>query len=924
MSGTDVESPIELSDSNSEKDKENHLVRNTSWSSSTKVAGNTIDQRRFSLKAINDYDDSQGNADESDIKDLSTRFNNLTNLEEYEFEEGDHMENEFLNSSSFITNSQIIKNSNLSNFKPLDYNRIASEGLPLSSSTNTSFNDVLSSPTPLKKESSAKSTKQSSHFRLFSKDVSEFTRATSDNSDIEDDTRTFDKGDKVPIDHELKFIDIDNPASTPKIPKMNTTPWRVLRSKLPDLPKEYELPKLNFDSYLDQYTKSSAESEISKSELIYNNTNSDADNVLGSANSLQEIENLRKEVTNYKLQHKILIQIIRSQTGNLNEDIERALMVQLQKDNKTLLNQKNFLQDSLSKEEEEISKKYNERLKELLDLKNDLIATNGEKEQLSSQIQQLRSHIESQNLASQINIQDLEKYERIVDEILTSLLKVSKGQTSEALIKTRDNSSSLLTKLEILNFATNEIINKLLQDDSKRKDSSLSDYNQLKSFYQNKFNELKEQENELTALMHEKSNSFGELQNDYGKLVHRFKDNSDLLRDLRSHIDLKNTKINELNSHIEKLEIELRQVLELKDNGNQDQSTKKLNKIKLEYAKEIEDLEGVIEGFKAQLVSQKHIQDEAIQKSKENKTLNQEIIELKLQLSESKDKESRYQRIQQDYTQVSDQNKFLEATIKELKDDLAYREKEYTRKLEHAAKELNVAVTKQRSLGAEKSKLTFALGEAKKEKLQFSQSIQLLNEKNGRLSYQISSLTNAQGAYHKLFEIQLRSFENFIKIFESVLEESSIYQVESKLRKLISKYDTAKKSLDIDQQLPILKSILTFFENSASSLIDDYFQLLSKFNDSEERSTQEINDLYTQITDLSNELKWHLENQESEASNGNDQSPRTKLRIEDLERKRKVEREKRKLENEAADKVIKDLEKENAELRAKLAQKQEI
>ncbi|CAM9023647.1 unnamed protein product [Wickerhamomyces anomalus] len=221
--------------------------------------------------------------------------------------------------------------------------------------------------------------------------------------------------------------------------------------------------------------------------------------------------------------------------------------------------------------------------------------------------------------------------------------------------------------------------------------------------------------------------------------------------------------------------------------------------------------------------------------------------------------------------------------LKESQSELQSKDKEYRRKLEHAAKELNLAVAKQRSLAAEKSKLTFALEDSKREHSLLKLNNSTLTEKVGKLSYQVSSLTNYELGFNSLFQLQITNFQNLLHHFDSILEESSVNQAQTKLSKLVD------SELDFDQIHGIMRS----------------------FN-----SQNEINSLKNQIDSLNEELQWYIVNYRDQ----NDLSPRSKLRIDELEKRRKAERERRKLENQASEERILKLEKENKELKEKLKQ----
>ena len=142
------------------------------------------------------------------------------------------------------------------------------------------------------------------------------------------------------------------------------------------------------------------------------------------------------------------------------------------------------------------------------------------------------------------------------------------------------------------------------------------------------------------------------------------------------------------------------------------------------------------------------------------------------------------------------------------------------------------------------------------------------------------------------------------------MEESSVNQAQTKLSKLVD------SELDFDQIHGIMRSLFSYFENATHSLISDHSQLLINSNIEFKNSQNEINSLKNQIDSLNEELQWYIVNYRDQ----NDLSPRSKLRIDELEKRRKAERERRKLENQASEERILKLEKENKELKEKLKQ----
>ncbi|AET39821.1 gamma-tubulin complex subunit SPC72 Ecym_5020 [Eremothecium cymbalariae DBVPG len=171
---------------------------------------------------------------------------------------------------------------------------------------------------------------------------------------------------------------------------------------------------------------------------------------------------------------------------------------------------------------------------------------------------------------------------------------------------------------------------------------------------------------------------------------------------------------------------------------------------------------------------------------------------------------------------------------------------------------------------------------------------------NYRLAQQASAITKDfdsigefEGAYSSLKTHLVVHLRKMFKIFENILQQDSVNQAVKKLDNInrLQSLNNCRKA-----QLK-LESIYTFIENATGSIVDEHVKLLLKEKD-------------RRIKRLSQQ------SQGSEESEIHDQH--AKLRIEELTRKWIAERERRKLESDAAIDRISLLEEENALLREKL------
>lgn len=843
--------------------------------------------------------DPQGGADGDDDNDNNDQFN----------EYNDDSANEFLNSSSFLSNSQIIRTDNLNNYKPISQK-------------------IISSPTPGIKTSAQR---PKSHFQ--------FTTGNSASTELSDPSDQSDNDDgNINFHRSDADIDIDNPKSTPKLPKIHpdTTPWRKLRpqSALPTKEPHTQQLSVNFMKSLFDDDNEVARSPTRSVSLFENTSNSDSIGTTTVTTSY-EIENLKKQITNYKLQLRLLTEFIRNiikNTGSGNT-LKDDIMERLERENDILFGEREKLQkdlkETIGQHEQGESEKLTEKMKEIVELKNDLIATRDLNAELNSYIDELKARTEDQDNVIGKSNDDADRWESSINDLLTLLLDFLNGESAKAVIQTRDKSRSLDTKLKVLSLSINEVLENYERLSDNISKTSGYDADTISNFIeqsQTKIKESKKVEQDLRRLTKEQADTLNTLRSEFASMQTQFKENLLFVASLKNPLAEKRAKITELNNTIITLEAQLEEQSSIQSSysGNEKEAQllrNRLTIIKTNHSKEIESLQTEIDNLNLKIdeMESKGKNISTDQKRSDLEALETEVQTLKQRL-DSKDDHSEaalsnlknlLRQTKEDYTALLQDYNHLERVLKESQSELQGKDKEYRRKLEHAAKELNFAVAKQRTLAAEKSKLTFAIEELKREHSLLKLNNSTLTEKVGKLSYQVSQLTNCELGFNSLFQLQTSNFQNLLHHFESILEESSVNQVQQKMAKLDD------SNLDFDQVHGIMRSLFVFFENATSSLISDHSQLLINSNLDYKDFQSEISDLKRQIDSLNEELQWYIVNYKGD---NNDLSPRSKLRVNELEKRRKAERERRKLENQAAEETIRRLERENKELKEKLKQ----
>jgi chromosome segregation ATPase len=861
-------------------------------------------------ESSSDFSDMSGGAvaqrfDELELAEKSGEIN-----DEPEDITNDDKNNEFLNSSSFLSHSQIIRSTNVANFKPSKPNSMSS---------------------PTRRDPTEGQDKE--HFQLFSRDTSSRIPSKSDQSDFDD----YDDGDLGVYDDEktsvsssdrksTKFIDIDDPKSTPKLPKMHpdTTPWRRLRPlssmRVKEVPEQDVLSMNYVQSLFDSNPTSAEMKSPQRSVSLFEM----GDTVLSSAGSASDIEHLRKQITNYKLQQRILTEVIREilkRSGN-GDLLKSEIMHRLEEENGFLLNQHESLQRELKRGESQESEKYNEKVKEVLDLKNDLIATTDLNKELQSYIDDLKAQIIAQERAINSQADESESWTELADKILSILLRYVEGESFKAVQKARDSSTSLNTKLNVIKLAVNELGQKY--DVLSIKVKGVNDENrqfagQLKHDLQDKLSTSKSVQKELAGLLNQQSGVVSSLKSELSNLQHQLNESIQFSASLKKLLQEKRQSIKQLNEYILSLETEVGELSQTKAGDKTNEATllkNRLTIVKTNHSKEIEKLRNQIEQLHIDLDNKptenfKNLQNELAMKENEITNLNNVISSLNGQLLDKSHEvnsldqlKKQLQTSRDEYDSLLREYRSLRETIKGLQERELVNEKEYKRKLDHAGRDLNIAVTKQRTLAAEKSKLTFALEDSKRERSTLTLNNNTLTEKVTRLSYQISTLTSYEVGFKSLLSLQAQHLKNMLTDFEPILEKSSVMQAYQKLEKLTD------SQMDFEMTHSIVRSLFAFFENAMESLISDHSELLMKRQDNELKGENE--ELKRQIAELRDELDSYDHIRQE------DLSPRSKLRVSDLEAKRKAERERRKLEFEESKKQVIKLQNENKILKEKM------
>ncbi|AMD20558.1 HDL186Wp [Eremothecium sinecaudum] len=255
----------------------------------------------------------------------------------------------------------------------------------------------------------------------------------------------------------------------------------------------------------------------------------------------------------------------------------------------------------------------------------------------------------------------------------------------------------------------------------------------------------------------------------------------------------------------------------------------------------------------------------------------------------------------------------LEDKIYELKNDLrtcASDKEDLAKQIEQVQNDLNEKLAdKDKELDDIQASLKLSIRKSSlymEEKHKLLQKLRSLEEQHNILvneniscKQKISNVNNASSvdeycrAFKMLKSQLLAHLRRMFKIFENILQQDSIGQA---LRKLetVENIDSLFNSKKIMMKF---ESIYLFIENATESIVDEHIKLLLREKDKRMKRRPQLS-------------------QSPDSADGFDKH--AKLRIDELTRKWSAERERRKLESDAAIDRIRFLEQENTQLREKI------
>lgn len=401
-----------------------------------------------------------------------------------------------------------------------------------------------------------------------------------------------------------------------------------------------------------------------------------------------------------------------------------------------------------------------------------------------------------------------------------------------------------------LNFVMETIESlKISNNEQKSQDSMRSEMIKINQNLRDKLTELKTHEDALKKLTSSQAQSLKSIKEDCSKL-------KNLCEKYKEEVALLKKEIEQRNDDADK-----------EDNNNNAQVVfleTKLELLKKNYGHKLNEF------------------------TKKNEDLLSQISTLKSNSSKPKD----YEDIKKMNSRLLYENKLLTSTAKSLESDQLQKESDLANKLKFSESTIE-------SLKNDKSQLSTLVAKLRKSESKLSERAVQLMKNTELLQHEIINLID-----------MFINFANSQRItFTDVLEDSSIKHLQRKIAKL----NHNKRNIEDPNIKNMIKAILDFFSETSKSVVEGYFDDIDKLVEQEKTAADTISAYQGKITELTEELRWHIENQSNQQQQQQQgipirpHSPGSQLRIETLERKWKAEREKRKLEGDSADIAIKSL-----------------
>lgn len=592
-----------------------------------------------------------------------------------------------------------------------------------------------------------------------------------------------------------------------------------------------------------------------------------------SASSSSELEQMQKQLTNYKLRIKVLTEVIKEinlqgDRGAKNLSIGKPLYDQILHSFSS-----SDRPDKLPQEVEDLKQKIKHKDEEITELTQELLSI---KKEYTSVLEDINAYLEQSDMIA-----------GRIDSILEVLMDNDRLSNEEraSISESRSLSAHYLDiKLESLNTSLRSLANKekkaisLEESNStaiSMNETSVGSISMIDSRLESAIESMHHEYRAFLQTLRAKLENSRKIENVLGDKLERqrfllgkfIEMNRKLERNGSSH----SNKIFE-KSEIGRTSTESASNEEKSSNESQSDSSKKSNSNET----------NILQSSYGDILVRTNTNTDGIS-GHDLDNIQLENYHLK---ENQKDWESERDSLKSNLSRAKEDVKALQNKVGNLENELIELQEEYENAVSDLEKTLQRAVRKSSSYITENQNLHEQLRHLQQE------SLSLIN-RNDKLHQTVQSLTQNITDFKRL-ESELDKFKrhlllhlnNMFDVFDKILQKSSIIQAKNKLKNIES-IDTLKHFKTTHVKL---ESLYVFIETAVDSIVEEHAKMLLK---ERERT---INNSY--------------DNPEEEQS--------SRLRIELLERKWTAERERRKLDAEAAESRIAQLEAENEYLQRRL------
>ncbi|ODV79457.1 uncharacterized protein CANTADRAFT_29905, partial [Suhomyces tanzawaensis NRRL Y-17324] len=631
------------------------------------------------------------------------------------------------------------------------------------------------------------------------------------------------------------------------------------------------------------------------------------------ASTASKVDDLNKQITGYRIQIKFFKQFLqnlidksRSGSNKENDFLDLDELTRFQQSFNGLSPFKTEETTKLETDYNTLLSNYDEIFKLNEDLYENLEAFQSQLQAKETQVHQLNEYIEACT--------------QIVNLILGVLIQNpnTDARTKEALARCMDTDNSsrpLEIKLQVISFEFGQLLN---NSPVKSVPIPLNTGNQEET--QNHIAIIKEL---ITSIDHLEE-KFSAQRAETARLEKDLKDEVEEAQKVKKSYKLISEKFQTLCLTLEKSDTyKYSEELEKVQAENA-----KLNAINNAVDAKFDEYQRIVDKLQLEVNEFKEFSKNT---ARNDQDLQGELLESHKALSELheelNDISEKYRKLQEESSN----------TISSLTDQLHQGQQEIMhwkaeeRVTEKSKKDLDIAVEKQRIYKSENIRLAYKVESLTNDKQSLQSTIRSLTDKVTALTV---GETNEHSDAHKrlnvleyqckeLLAVDVHEFHKLLKSFNKIADDSSVKDPSRKLetlsKKLVKMDETSLDSSDLNYMRELHRSIFDYFARAVEMIVNDHVKLLLKESEGSLQNKEYIDKLHRRIDELNNlNDSFNRLGVEDLTEVAESDSPRTKLRMDELWNRWKSEREARVYESKQANRRLKELEMENSRLRAEL------